>query len=755
MKGISLRMRCYCVLVSVAVGLVSVAVLSARAGGRADLDWRGAQAADGVTPPADAPGWCLGGVGQGGSASDQGWHADGRAGDSLLVWLDRREHYDDTILEVEPAADAGASLFVDFADANGSTLLRDAVGDLLADACIGGVCRVLLPLSDWPDAELLVLRPEGGTVTVRRTTLYVDLDGDGLDAVREEEFGTSDRNPDSDGDGTPDAVDATPAATAYQTGAAVPGGRGELSIGEWRRRWGLAQQPDEGTVAMLLLGGEVIYVDLAASGLDDGTSWQDAFSTLTEAIAAASPGDEIWVAAGTYIEAAQMTLTSAKNGVGVYGGFAGTETERAQRDWRANETILDGNNVRRVFYCNGVDRTLVIDGFTIRNGRSGTHGAGMYVNSSSGPYMRNCVWRTNDTGGFYNGGGAYVQYGATVFHDCEFFDNVAGNCGGAVAYWRPHSSGIQGQVINCVFGNNSAAYGAAGIVFNSGARADWVNCLFLPGPSSGGYIRVDNHGPLLFANCTFTHSTGYSIYLWRGLMSNVTAVNTIFSGTVYPGGNLSYCRTPTTYPGTGNITDAPQFADSADPDGPDGIYGTADDGYQLAETSPCRDTGCAAALPPDTQDLDGDGNTTEHLPLDLADAPRIDGDAPDMGCFEFQSGPVDSDGDGMPDDWETQYSLDPDDPDDAADDNDSDGLTNLEEFSAGTDPTDADTDNDVMPDGFEVAYSLDPLADDGAADADSDGVSNLVEFLQGRSPQAGAVADTTGLVSLQVWTPLE
>jgi len=60
-----------------------------------------------------------------------------------------------------------------------------------------------------------------------------------------------------------------------------------------------------------------------------------------------------------------------------------------------------------------------------------------------------------------------------------------------------------------------------------------------------------------------------------------------------------------------------------------------------------------------------------------------------------------------------------------------------------------------MPDGFEVAYSLDPLADDGAADADSDGVSNLVEFLQGRSPQAGAVADTTGLVSLQVWTPLE
>lgn len=50
---------------------------------------------------------------------------------------------------------------------------------------------------------------------------------------------------------------------------------------------------------------------------------------------------------------------------------------------------------------------------------------------------------------------------------------------------------------------------------------------------------------------------------------------------------------------------------------------------------------------------------------------------------------ADTDGDGIPDEWEKRYGLNPADPSDAAADTDGDGFTNAEEFAAKTDPTDA------------------------------------------------------------------
>jgi len=112
----------------------------------------------------------------------------------------------------------------------------------------------------------------------------------------------------------------------------------------------------------------------------------------------------------------------------------------------------------------------------------------------------------------------------------------------------------------------------------------------------------------------------------------------------------------------------------------------------------------------------------------------------------------DGDEDGMFDQWELDNGLDPADPSDAFGDLDGDGLNNVGEYDAGSDPnvtdTDGDglsdgdevnthlsdpvvvdTDSDMAPDGWEVSNGLSPVNKaDGMQDADGDGLQNAGEF---------------------------
>jgi hypothetical protein len=132
-------------------------------------------------------------------------------------------------------------------------------------------------------------------------------------------------------------------------------------------------------------GGEVIHVDKNVGVPGDGSSWQQAFASLSDALAAAWPCDEVWVADGTYYRTAVGTDPNAAfvvpASMSVYGGFAGSEQHRYERNWLANETILSGQDsphntdyVVRV----GADTAMVdsvLDGFVIQD----ANGPGVYT----------------------------------------------------------------------------------------------------------------------------------------------------------------------------------------------------------------------------------------------------------------------------------------------------------------------------------------------------------------------------------------
>lgn len=275
--------------------------------------------------------------------------------------------------------------------------------------------------------------------------------------------------------------------------------------------WGDPAMPD------VKAAGNLIYVDADAVGLNDGSSWADAYPDLHSAIEAAEAGDQIWIAAGLYVPtghgAGREVHFRLKNGVALYGGFAGEEDPATfdlnSRDFAGNETILSGdvngdgtNRAYHVFYHpdgTNLDATAVLDGVSIVGGRAdglGYHlfGAGMH-NRDSSPTLSNVNFRVNiaiHADHTVYGGGMYNDASSPVLYNVTFMDNTAQYGGGMMNRY-----GSQPVMTNVRFLGNTATFGGA--MYNHSSDVTMTNALIAGNVAvqRGGGIQNYNSDPVL------------------------------------------------------------------------------------------------------------------------------------------------------------------------------------------------------------------------------------------------------------------
>jgi hypothetical protein len=171
----------------------------------------------------------------------------------------------------------------------------------------------------------------------------------------------------------------------------------------------------------------ILYVRQNAIGTNNGTSWENAYTDLQTALANASTDSEIWVASGIYKPTttnAQSISFNLKQSVEIYGGFAGFETSREQRNWTTNQAILSGDirsigidsdhSYHVVFANDNITASSRLDGFTITKGNDSQYsgnGGGIYNNDSDAIFANLSIISNKVNSGSGSGGGMYSQDG--------------------------------------------------------------------------------------------------------------------------------------------------------------------------------------------------------------------------------------------------------------------------------------------------------------------------------------------------------
>jgi hypothetical protein len=324
------------------------------------------------------------------------------------------------------------------------------------------------------------------------------------------------------------------------------------------------------SLACTIARANTIYVNRAATGNANGSSWADAYLKIGDAASNAAPGDQIWVARGTYVENIDIP-----DGVALYGGFAGTETDFANRNPSVNFTSIDaGKAGTAVRFATPAGPDTILDGFRIRNGLpDDAGGGGVYIDggiNGQGPVVSNNVISENAAG---QGAGVIIRNCAPTIANNLFHDNTADN-GAAINIYQNDPGDVL-KIVNNTFVDNHSGDG-------------------------GFVIGISSNANVLFANnlVAFNDRQIYLAYNDSGaLYSNNDA---------WQNSDFNYFGPDPTGTG-GNISEDPMFQDRANKN------------YRLAVGSPAIDMG-------DNDAVIGD--------FDLDHGERIQNSIVDIGAYE-------------------------------------------------------------------------------------------------------------------------
>ena len=234
-----------------------------------------------------------------------------------------------------------------------------------------------------------------------------------------------------------------------------------------------------------------VYVNTLAAGSNDGSSWANAYTDLSNAINSTLGNSEIWVASGTYKPHAasrNVSFNIEVSDLKIYGGFAGTETAITQRVLGANETILSGDlndddvniadfisnysnttrnadNSYHIINIAATGNNLLLDGLTIsdaHNNLSATEKGGAILKEKTVEKLsiKNCIIKDNL--GRNDNAGVYAEFelnnvggtrGELNIESCQFINNMSRWATSVYSYMRSNTN-VDITITNTVFNKN-------------------------------------------------------------------------------------------------------------------------------------------------------------------------------------------------------------------------------------------------------------------------------------------------------------